>query len=106
MPFLEDDEEIKAISADGSDQPFSESILPGGSSRYRAIAYAHSCDASNESVAIGAIAIANNMAWGLIPASRFGQLTSNPFGARDARSLPATKSPVANAAKTRSPYNC
>jgi hypothetical protein len=66
---------IKAISADGSDQPLSESILPGRSSRYRAIAYAHGCDASNESVTIGAIAITNNIAWRFIPAARFGQLT-------------------------------
>jgi hypothetical protein len=82
MPFVEDDDVIKAISADGSDQPFGESILPGRSSRYRAIAYAHHCDASNESVAIGAIAITNDIAWRFIPAERFGQLMSNPFRGR------------------------
>ena len=27
MPFVEDDDVIKAISADGSDQPFGESIV-------------------------------------------------------------------------------
>jgi hypothetical protein len=27
MPFVEDDDVIKAISADGSDQPFRESII-------------------------------------------------------------------------------
>jgi hypothetical protein len=27
MPFVEDDDVIKAISTDGSDQPFSESII-------------------------------------------------------------------------------
>jgi hypothetical protein len=29
MLFVEDDDVIKAISADGSDQPFRDSILPG-----------------------------------------------------------------------------
>ena len=82
MSFVENDDVIKAISADGSDHSFRESILPGRSSRYRAIAYAHGCDASNESVAIGAIAITNYIAWRFIPAARFGQLTSNPFRAR------------------------
>jgi hypothetical protein len=31
MLFVEDDDVIKAISADGSDQPFHESILPPAS---------------------------------------------------------------------------
>ena len=82
MPFVEDDDVIKAISTDGSDQPFSESILPGRSSRYRAIAYAHGCEAPHEDVTIGAIAITNDVAWRFTPAAGFGQLTSNPFRAR------------------------
>jgi hypothetical protein len=74
MLFVEDDDVIRAISADGSDQPFRES--------HRAVPYAHGCEAPNEGVAIGAIAISNEMAWRFIPAAGFGQLTSNPFRTR------------------------
>ena len=82
MLFVEDDDVIKAISADGSDQSFGESILPGRSSRYRAVPYAHGSEAPNKSVAIRAITIPNDIAWRFIPAAGFGQLTSDPFGTR------------------------
>jgi hypothetical protein len=62
MLLAKDHDVIEAVPPDRSDQPLRESILPGGSIRNRAIAYAHRCEAPNESLAIGAIAITNDMA--------------------------------------------
>jgi hypothetical protein len=43
---------------------------------------ARGSEASNESLSIGAVAIANDMAWRLTPAAGFGQLTGDPFRTR------------------------
>jgi hypothetical protein len=69
MPFVEDDDVIKAISADGSDQLFRESILPERSSRDQAIAYARAVRRRMKNVTIGAIAITNDLAWRFTPAA-------------------------------------
>jgi len=106
MLFVEDDDVIKAISADGSDQPFGESILPGRSSQYRAVPYAHGCEAPNKSVAIRAITIPNDIAWRLTPAAGFGQLTSNPFRTWMCGHSQSHKSSRRECRRTRSPYNC
>jgi hypothetical protein len=82
MLFVEDDDVIKAISPGRSDQPFRESILPGRSSRYRAVPYAHGCEAPNERVTIGAISITNDIAWRFAPTAGFCQLTGDPFRTR------------------------
>jgi hypothetical protein len=58
MLLAKDHDVIEAVPPDRSDQPLRES------SRNRAIPYAHRCEASNESLAIGAIAIANDKAQG------------------------------------------
>jgi hypothetical protein len=59
---------IEAVLPDRSDQPLRESILPGRSSRNRAIPYAHRCEAPNESLTIGAgrvdvCSIPSELAW-------------------------------------------
>jgi hypothetical protein len=70
MLLAKDYHVIEAVAPDGFNQPLS--ILPRGSSRNRAIPYAHCCEAPNESLAIGAIAITNHIAWRLTPAAGFG----------------------------------
>ena len=72
MPLAKDHDVIEAVPADRSDQPLRESILPGRSSRNRAIPYAHRREAPNESLAIGAIAITNEIARRLTPAAGLG----------------------------------
>jgi hypothetical protein len=48
--------------------------ITGRSTRYRAIAYTHGCEAPNEDVAINAIAITNDVAGRFTPPAGFGQL--------------------------------
>jgi hypothetical protein len=72
MLLAKDYDVIEAVPPDRSDQPLRESILPRRSSRNRAIPYAHRCEAPNESLAISAIAITNDIARRLAPAARLG----------------------------------
>jgi hypothetical protein len=69
MLLAKDQDVIEAVPPDRSDQPLRVSILPGRPSRNRAIPYAHRCEAPNEDLAIGAIAITNDIAWRLAPAA-------------------------------------
>jgi hypothetical protein len=72
MPLAEDNDVVKALSSDRSDEPLWD----------RAIPYAHGCKAPNESAAIDAIAITNDIAWWFTPAAGFGQLTGYPLSSR------------------------
>jgi len=56
--------------------------LPGGSSRKQAITCAHRCEAPDESLAMGGIAIANDIAWRFTPPTGFCQLIGNPIRTR------------------------
>jgi hypothetical protein len=60
MLLAKDHDVIETGPPDRSDQPLREPILPGTSSRNRAIPYAHRCEAPNEGLGIGAIAITND----------------------------------------------
>ena len=41
MPLAKNDEMVDALAADGSDQPFRESVLPGRRRANRLVSYAH-----------------------------------------------------------------
>jgi hypothetical protein len=76
MPLAENDDVIKALWADRSDQPLRNPFCQVdraeiGRSRI-----------SNESVAVSAIAITNDTARWLLPPAGLGQLTGNPLGRR------------------------
>jgi hypothetical protein len=86
MLLAKDHRVIEAVPPDRCDQPLRESIL--GSSRSGAIPYAHRCETPNESFAIGAIAITNDIALRLTPAAGFGELTGNPFCTRTSYGQP------------------
>jgi hypothetical protein len=75
MLLAKDHDVIAAVPPDRSNQPLRESILPRRSSRNRAVTYAHRCEAPNEGLAIGAIAITNDIARRLTPAASLGSLT-------------------------------
>ena len=50
-----------------------------------AVTYAHRANATGKDFAIGAIMIANEILWCMLPAKRFGELPRNPFGGRMSR---------------------
>src|SRR5262245_11916992 len=82
MPFAEDNHVIKAVPPDRTDQPLRVSILPRRPRRTRAVPYAHRPKASDEGLAVCPVSISDEISRCLVPATRFCQLTGNPFGAR------------------------
>src|SRR5262245_54359711 len=82
VSFAQDDNMVKAIPPDRSDQPLRISVLPWRTSRDRAVTDAHRSHAADEGWAIGAITVANEIAWCLSPAVSLSQLSSNPVRGR------------------------
>src|SRR5262249_356819 len=73
---------IDALPSDRTDQPFRISVLPGRSRCGRSISDAHGANTPKEHLAIAAIAVVDEVAWGLVPAAGLGQLPRDPFRGR------------------------
>lgn len=80
MSLTEDDNVVKTIPSDRADEPLHIPVLPGRLSRDRSIPDAHRSKPPDECSAIRAIAIANDVAWWLVPATGLSQLTGKPLG--------------------------
>ena len=79
MALANDDDVIKTFPSDRADQPLRISVLPRRPRRDRSVANAHGPDAPDEGSAIRAVAVADQVAWRLVPAAGLGQLTGKPF---------------------------
>src|SRR5207245_5890302 len=97
MLFAEHNNMVKTIPSDRTDEPLRISVLPWRPWRDRPIPYTHCSKPLDDDIAIDAIPIANDISWRLLPAVGFGQLASNPMGAR---SHPATEARDGNAARS------
>src|SRR5260370_11026150 len=73
---------VKAFPSDRAAQPFGGSILPRGAWRRWSVANAHRSKSSDEDIAIGLIAIANQIVGSPFPAESFRNLICNPFCGR------------------------
>src|SRR6266851_6487327 len=73
---------VKAFPSDRTDQPFGTSILPRGAWRRWSVANAHRSKSSDEDIAIGPIAIADQIVGSPFPAESFRDLICNPFCGR------------------------
>ena len=82
MPLAEHNDMVKAFPPDRADQTFSIAILPWRARRRRMIANAHGSKSANKDFAIGPIAVADQIARGLLPAERLRELISDPFSGR------------------------
>ena len=82
MPLTKDDNMVKAVPSDRADEPLTIAILPGRSRRGWPIPNAHRPKTSDENITVDAVAIANEIAWPLLPATSFRQLAADPFSAR------------------------
>ncbi len=78
MPLTEDDHVIEALSTDGSNQAFDISVLPRRAWCRGTISDPHGSDASPEYLAIGAIAISDEVSGRRIPRKRPRDLASDP----------------------------
>src|SRR5882672_8542049 len=82
VPLSEHNNVVKAFPSDRTDQPFGTSILPRGAWRRWSVANAHRSKSSDEDIAIGPIAIADQIVGNLFPAESFRNLICNPFCGR------------------------
>src|SRR5260221_14604611 len=91
MSFAEHNNMVKTIPSDRADEPLRVSVLPGRPWRDRPIPYTHCSKPLDENLAIDAIAIANDIPGGLLPAVAFDHLTGNPMAARTSRHVQPQK---------------
>src|SRR5712675_3084119 len=73
---------VKALPSDRTDQPFGIFVLPRGAWRCRPVTNAHRSKSSDEDIAIGLIAIADQIVGSPFPAEGFRNLICNPFCGR------------------------
>src|SRR3979411_3017516 len=82
MRLTKTDDMIQALPADRPDQPFGKAILPRRGWCGRLVPDAHGGQSSRDSAAIDPVAIADEVARGLIPGKCLRDLTCNPFRRR------------------------
>src|SRR6202048_110165 len=73
MHLAKDNDVVHTLAPDRSDQPFGKAILPGN---------AHGAQSARDDVAIDPVAIADEVARGLIPGKCLRYLTCNPLRGR------------------------
>src|SRR5712672_2560656 len=82
MPLAEDNDVVKTIPSNRTDEPLRMSVLPWRSWCDRPVPNAHGANATDKDIAIDTIPIANDILQRLLPAVCLGELTRNPLGAR------------------------
>ena len=82
MPLAEDNDMVKAIPSNRTDEPLRMSVLPWRSWCDRPVPNAHRANATDKDVTIDTIPIASDILRRLLPAVGLGELTRNPLGAR------------------------
>src|ERR1700687_2201002 len=82
VPLSKHNNVVKAFPSDRTDQPFGTSILPRGAWRRLSVANAHRSKSPDEDIAIGLIAIADQIVGSPFPAEGFRNLICNPFCGR------------------------
>src|ERR1700684_3219781 len=80
--LAQDNDVVHAFTPDRSDQPFHKAILPGRGWCGRLVPDAHGAQSACDDAAIDPVAIADQVARGLIPRKCLRYLTCNPFRCR------------------------
>src|ERR1700738_346255 len=79
MRLAQDNDVVHTLTPDRSDQPFGKAILPGRGWCGRLVPDAHGAQSARDDAAIDPVAIADQVARGLIPRKCLRDLTCNPF---------------------------
>ena len=79
MALAKDNHVVNAFPPDRPDQPLRISVLPRRLRGCGAIADAHNTNTSDEYLAIGSIAVTDEIAWSLVPSAGLSELQGNPF---------------------------
>src|ERR1700694_2538751 len=87
MHLAQDNDVVHTFTPDRSDQPFGKAILPRRGWCGRLVPNAHGAQSARDDAAIDPVAIADEVARGLIPGKCLRDLTCNPFGRRICRDV-------------------
>ena len=79
MLFAEGDDMVDALAADCSDQPLGKTVLPWRAWRDGLVADTHGSYSARDGSTVDPVAIADEVAWGLIPGEGFNNLLPDPF---------------------------
>ena len=82
VSFTKHNDVIDTLPSDRTNQPFRISVLPWRSGRCRSISDAHGANTPKEHLAIGSIAIMDQVVRSLLPSAGLDQLPGNPFRSR------------------------
>src|SRR6202051_2868835 len=82
MRLAQDNDVVHTLTPDRSDQPFGKAVLPRRGRCGRLVPDAHGTRSARDAAAIDPVAIADQVARGLIPRKCLRDLTCNPFGRR------------------------
>src|ERR1700738_3865369 len=82
MRLAQDNDVVHTLTPDRSDQPFGKAILPGRGWCGRLVPDAQGAQSARDDAAIDPVAIADQVARGLIPRKCLRDLTCNPFRRR------------------------
>jgi hypothetical protein len=77
--FAEGDDMVDALAADCSDQPLGKTVLPWRAWRNGLVADTHGSYSARDGSTVDPVAIADEVAWGLIPGEGFNNLLPDPF---------------------------
>src|SRR5215510_16080690 len=75
----EHDQLVDALPPDRANQPFRKAILPRRAGRDGLVANAHSAQAAGDNRTVNGIAVADQVAWRLVPGKSFRDLPRNPL---------------------------
>src|SRR3977135_3870144 len=79
MHLAQNNDVVKPLTPDRSDQPFGKAVLPGRGWCGRLVPDAHGAQSARDDAAIDPVAIADEVARSLIPWKCFRYLSRNPF---------------------------
>ena len=79
MALAKDNHVVNAFPPHRPDQPLRIAVLPRRPRRCGSIADAHGTNTPNEYLAIGSIAVTDEVAWSLVPSAGLSELPGNPF---------------------------
>ena len=68
------DQVVDAFPPDGADQSFCKTVLPRRAGRDRLVSDAHGAQAAGDGRTVDGVTVADQVAWGLVPGKRFGDL--------------------------------
>src|SRR5262245_21338681 len=77
--FPEHDQMVNALPPDRANQPFRKAILPLRAGRDGLVANAHCAQPASDNRTVNGVAVADQVAWRLVPRKSFRDLLRNPL---------------------------